>query len=113
MCVTVSVCPFVNISSSRYVTATLYVSISVCSYVTFTWYVNISVFVAVSGGFCEKCSAANLYHAMFPELFAPSTARLRNEVNPRKYPVFVLLHYLSASFIHFQSYVMILPICQI
>lgn len=71
------------------------------------------VFVAVSGSFCEQCSAANLCHAMFTELFAPPTAQLSNEVNPQKYPVFVLLHYLSVSFIHFQSYVMILQICQI
>jgi hypothetical protein len=69
--------------------------------------------VAVSGGFCDQCSAANLYLAMFPDLFASLTARLHNEVNPQKYPVFVILHYLFASFIHFQAYVTILLICQI
>ena len=104
--VTVTLC--ISISICSYVTVTLYVSISVCSYVTVTWYVNISVPSLLSAAV-----SANLYHAMFPELFAPLSVRLHNEVNSQKYPIFVILHHLSAYFIHFHSYVTILLICHI
>jgi hypothetical protein len=69
--------------------------------------------MSVSSLLSAAVSANNVQQGtMFPELFAPLTARLHNEVNPQKYPVCVILHYLSASFIHFQSYVTILLTCQ-